>query len=146
MSRYRHVSKLFPPRVLASLFRTAWNGWCIAPRFQSVAPCCLNCSPTAVDSIEHYVHRPLIRQVGRKLFGVSPHSFALEGFLCVAPNMNERELAVMAVICYAAFRTTSACRGAPPKTPERIYDMLEEHCKTAVADTILRPGNFPRHS
>ena len=99
-----------------------------------------------MDSIEQYVHCPLVRQVGRKWFGVSPHLFALEGFLCVAPNMNERELAVMAVICYAAFRTTSACGGAPPKTPECIYDMLEEHCKTAVADTSLRLGIFPRHS
>jgi len=59
----------------------------------------------------------------------------LKVFLCVAANMNERDLVFMAVICYAAFGTTSACRGVPPKMSERVYDMLQEHCLIAVADT-----------
>ena len=58
LDRLVRLKRLFPPRVIAAVFSTAWNRWCTERRFQRRnGPhnrCVLGCGGDAEDSIEHY--------------------------------------------------------------------------------------------
>ena len=86
--RFKHLSSLVAPRVLAAVFRAVWNGWCTARRFQKDAPCCLCCSASAMDSIEHYAQCPVTNRL-RTAFGLRRCFFSLAGLLCLADGMTE---------------------------------------------------------
>ena len=62
LDRLNYLHKHAPPRVSAAALSTLWNRWTTARRFQFFSPCCLGCSDTAADSIEHYAHCPLVRR------------------------------------------------------------------------------------
>ena len=49
-----HLGKLVAARVMASVIRTLYNGWCTARRFQQQGLCRLSCTCTGDDSLEHY--------------------------------------------------------------------------------------------
>ena len=53
-----------PPRVMAALLRTLWNGWCTARRFQQRAACPF-CLAEASDELEHMPFCRTVREVGR---------------------------------------------------------------------------------
>jgi len=49
------VKHHLPPRIVAAVLRTAWNGWCTSRRFQHSGKCIFACQAFAQeDSIEHY--------------------------------------------------------------------------------------------
>ena len=65
LNRLNYLDKHAPPRVGAAALSTLWNRWTTARRFQFFSPCCLGCSDTAADSIEHYAHCPLVRRAAK---------------------------------------------------------------------------------
>ena len=54
LRRLLSLQRLISPRAQSAVFKTLWNGWTTAARFQEVKPCVLGCSPSAEDRIEHY--------------------------------------------------------------------------------------------
>jgi len=48
------VAKKIPPRALAAVIRTLWNGWCTGRRFQNKEHQCMFGCRFGQDSIEHY--------------------------------------------------------------------------------------------
>ena len=59
----RRLASAVPPRVLAAVWRTAWNGWMTHRRFpdgRGVFNRCIFCGPSAPDAIEHYAACPAV--------------------------------------------------------------------------------------
>jgi len=129
--RAQWLSKLVAPRVLATIFRTWWNGWCTARRFQKIGKCVFGCSPRADDSIEHYMWCPFTTQMASRL-GISVGRYGPEFFLCLARGMTEREVTTMSVIVYSVFRASSLYRELLAPSADRVHDALENYCKIAV--------------
>jgi hypothetical protein len=130
-NRFVHLSSLVPPRVLSAVFRTLWNGWCTARRFQRVSPCCLGCDDIAQDSIEHYCRCPVMHEFAFRRFGLKSSRFTPEHFLCIAKGMSDADLIAMAAVVYATYRATSFYRGRPRPGKTKVQDALEEYCKGA---------------
>ena len=64
------VSLLAPPRVFAAVFRTYFNGWCTARRFQQAGTCAFGCIDYE-DSVEHYARCPVLARFGQKCLRLS---------------------------------------------------------------------------
>jgi len=130
--RFKRISGLVAPRVLATLFRSVWNGWCTARRFQQKGCCRLGCSPTSDDSIEHYSHCRFAYHLVVDHFKLDPRRVSLGALLCAASDMTDKELTVMAVVGYALFRATSHFRFSQAPCAAQVEDALEQWCKVAV--------------
>ena len=121
------------PRVQAAVFRTLWNGWTTAARFQRTACCVLACSPTAEDRIEHYCKCPFFVDLTRTWLGLPARLSNLAGFLLSADGMGDKELALMAVAVYAMHRATAHFRrAASAPHPDQVRDFLQTMCQNAV--------------
>ena len=73
MSVLPAISKLAPPRVLAAILRTLWNGWITARRMQQQVPrdrlhCCFGCHE--IDDIAHYAHCSVVGDFARRHLGL----------------------------------------------------------------------------
>ena len=68
LSRLLLAFTLVAPRVAVVLFRTLWNGWCTARRFQEVGTCVFGCPGLAQDSIEHHSRCPHQRNFASEVF------------------------------------------------------------------------------
>eukprot|EP00973_Karenia_brevis_P063622 8844260-Karenia_brevis.AAC.1 len=88
MHNYGAIAKLVPPRAVAALVRTAWNGWVTGRRFQNyTSRCVFGCA--AEDSVEHYSQCKAVHELGARHFGLQrPESPALrlEAFLGLSPR------------------------------------------------------------
>ena len=62
---FAKLKRLAPPRVVAAVFRTQWNGWCTARRFQQEGKCCVGCYENARDCIAHYAACPFSEPAGQ---------------------------------------------------------------------------------
>jgi hypothetical protein len=112
------LPKLVPPRVCAAVFRTIFNGWCTARRFQRVGTpgdkCWLGCNPGSHDSIEHYCRCEIVRKVFRtKLHLELDSSRGLACFCLAAPEQTQDDtLAISALGIYAVYMSTNHYRHA----------------------------------
>ena len=121
------------PRVQAAVFRTMWNGWTTAARFQRTACCVLACSHTAEDRIEHYCKCPFFVNLVTAWLGLPDRLASLAGFLLSADGMSNKELALMAVAVYAMHRATAYFRrAASVPLPDQVRDFLQTTCQNAV--------------
>ena len=127
---FQRLSRLVPPRVMAAVWRTQWNGWCTARRFQHVGLCALGCSHSARDCIEHYACCPLVVRLCRRYLGLQ--GVNLESFLCLG-TAGDKELSLAALATYAVFRATNHFRGKPVPDAQTCSDALEHWCKTGAA-------------
>ena len=115
------LRRLVPPRVLAAVFSTIWNRWPTARRFQQRSSarnrCMLGCPGRAEDSLEHYGRcKVLLGFACRRLNLRFANDDALPYWMFVAHNRlanNEADTQTkIAVLAYAAYRTTNAIRSA----------------------------------
>ena len=135
---FQDFKGLFPPRVSAAIWKTMWNGWTTARRFQRNADCLLCCGGVCgEDSIEHYAMCSVVRKVGRCFVGLqdSHYSTWLGNFVALGLNqgkVDEKTLTLRASLVYAVFRTTNALRHNPTTSREVAHDMLVQFAKEAV--------------
>ena len=143
LTRLPQIAKLVPPRVHAAIFKTLWNGWATAARFQCKAACVLKCSdatdplgqPLAQDRIEHYVHCPFAKELLVVKFGLQPDSVSKEDFLFATDGLLEHtdKVTLVAIAIYALMRATNHFRHRPPASSEEVLDFLEEAAKQATS-------------
>jgi hypothetical protein len=128
------ISASCRPCVVATLWRTMWNGWPTAARMRSLTGtgegrCALGCD-SGKDRIEHYAVCPLAwRFLGAPKpigLGMGCHLRSLAGFLTVAHGMTDAEKTDMAVAVYAVARTVHSCRDSPGLKP---LPLLRMHAK-----------------
>ena len=88
---FRLLRAAVPPRVLAALWRTAWNGWVTGRRMRTLpgqlGRCIFGC-PHAADAIEHYACCPVVRGWGAGALRLPPLvdlAGAVPEFLLLAP-------------------------------------------------------------
>ena len=150
--RLKLVQKLTTPRVQAGVFRTLWNGWTTAARFQRVQPCTLACNPTAEDRIEHYAGCDFYRRLVEWM-GLDSRLVSRVGFLLVAPSMSEHEITLVSVAVYAMHRATAHFRFREPPQTRVVTEFLQQmcqtavfgHCSTAVLEQATRYRHCPLH-
>ena len=84
------LKKLTPPRVVAAVWKTMWNGWTTGRRFQEIDHHCkLGCgSPYGGDSIEHYAFCAITIEVGVRFVGLQQthYSRRLGNFVALGLN------------------------------------------------------------
>ena len=131
--RLQAMQQLSTPRVQSAVFKTLWNGWTTAARFQSAAPCVLGCSATAEDRIEHYCHCHFARELLVRWMGLRESLVSLPAFLLALPDMSDTDITLVSVVVYAMFRATSHFRhysGCPDRAV--VVDYLQQMCQNAV--------------
>lgn len=127
------LGELVAPRVVAACFRTAWNGWATAARFQASAPCVLGCSPSAEDRIEHYCRCPRVRDLMINFLGLPEECCCIESFIFAATPLDPNTLSLMAVAVYSVFRATHELRNnLLHHGQEVVSDCLRQFCFSAT--------------
>jgi exonuclease III len=105
MSRLR---SLVPPRVLAAVLRTWFNGWCTKRRFQSSGECLFGCS-LGEDSVDHYMSCSRLHSYGCTRLRLSQgRTFADRGLsfmlLDATASLTDAVLTRRALLVAAAYR------------------------------------------
>jgi hypothetical protein len=131
--RLQLLQGLTTPRVQSAVFRTMWNGWATAARFQTEKPCVLGCSVRALDRIEHYACCPFARHLLIDWMGLDSRLANLAGFLLALDSMSQDHLTLMSIVVYAMHRATAHFRRAPTSSPTVVNDFLRHMCQRAVS-------------
>jgi hypothetical protein len=127
------LSSLVPPRVCAAVFRTVWNGWCTARRYQRLHEpcnrCWLGCEGEAQDSIEHYCRCPIGLSVllSKLRLDLNPgHGLSL--FCLCAPEQRDDDLlTVSALYIYAVYMCSNHYRHKGHVTADRAKQALGQY-------------------
>ena len=132
VSLFKRLEALVRPRVLASLARTHWNGWCTRRRFQQEGPCVLACSTKAADSIEHYIYCPVFRAVLDSFLHL-PRFSTMQEFLLLEHRLwSDTRLIVSAVAVHALYTTFNHARLSGPGAKEYLEEYMQRTCYHAV--------------
>ena len=114
---------LVPARVAFVLFRSWFNGWCTARRFQNRSALCrFGCESGSAagchDSIEHYAHCKAVRAFAADILHL-PHQVvgSLQGFLCLSAGLDDDTLTLQLLLLYAVYTATNVLRFAQPCAP-----------------------------
>ncbi len=104
LRRLQSAFSLVTPRVAAVLFRTLFNGWCTARRFQEEGSCILGCSGEAQDSIEHYSRCPVQVRFATEYLKI-PICFtgAPQAFMCLDKGLDESLFTMLLLNLYATY-------------------------------------------
>ena len=134
----KDLPRCTPPRVVAAVWRTMWNGWTTSRRFQKTGSCLLCCNSTVGDdSIEHYARCSVLRDLCHRFIGLpdSHDSTWLGNFVVLGLNHGsvcEGTLAKRAIAVYATYRTTNKLRHSPCTDCSIIKDMMCQFAREAV--------------
>ena len=155
---------ILPPRVLAAVWRTRWNGWVTQRRMQSLPGCrrrCIfQCSPTAEDSIEHYACCPRVAEWARRDLGLDQPEGTqakLAGFLLLDPPvtaLNDEALAARALRtasvyrthCFATHGKLVAGTTAQQSLRQSVKELVNGHHRATQLLTTIRSRLFPPHN
>ena len=134
LALFKRLEALARPRVIASLARTHWNGWCTRRRFQQEGSCVLACSIKAADSIEHYMYCPLFRSMLDKFLHL-PRFTSMQEFLLLEHRLwSDTRLIVSAVAVHVLYTTFNHARLTGPHSGEYLSDYMQRSCYHAVLD------------
>ena len=135
----KDLKRLVPPRVVAAVWKTMWNGWTTGRRFQEVGHQCKLCCNTefGCDSIEHYARCPVVRNLCHCFIGLpeSHYSTWLGNFVVLGVNhgsVSDVVLVKRAIAVYATYRTTNSLRRSVSADGNVIQDMMYQHAREAV--------------
>ena len=135
----KDLGRLVPPRVVAAVWKTMWNGWATQRRFgQSGHKCLLCCdSANSQDSIEHYARCRVTCDVAINFVGLpaSHYSRWLGDFVVLGMDHHscpEHMLVKRSVLVYAIYRTTCCLRHQPCSDVRKISDMIQQYVREAV--------------
>ena len=147
------LRRLVPPRVMAAVLRTWYNGWCTRRRFQQRGQCLFGCS-FGEDSVEHYICCSRLLRHGEQWLRLPPPAtFADRGvcFLLLEPqsHLPNDVLTRRALLLAAAYRLHCRLRhGAPFADAEVLRRALTQAVKESavghakamhVLDSIFGP-------
>ena len=130
-----------PPRVLAAVLRTLWNGWITARRMQRQGQeranlCCFGCPLR--DPIEHYAHCPHVSNFARTHLRLqrplTPEARMADFLLLDTPPTPPRIqlLTLQALRTAAVYRAHNMWRHCPSATPVAMRQSLSQHLKESV--------------
>ena len=133
-ARLQQLQVVSTPRVQAATWKLIWNGWCTARRFQQRRcqknTCKLGCSKTAEDSIEHYVHCPVVVKVAALRLRL--YYLSLADFLLAFASMSKERIAKTVLLTYAVFRATNMYRHKSSKpSRQEAFDAVESYLRSA---------------
>ncbi len=129
---FKRLSPLVRPRVLASVARAHWNGWCTRRRFQQCGACVFQCTPSAADSIEHYAFCAVFGRLAESFLHL-PKIATMQMFLLLDHRLwSDQRLIVTALAVHALYAAFNHCRLLGPHTREHILDYMERSCYNAV--------------
>ena len=135
----QRLARLVPPRVAQSVWKTAWNAWITARRFQQAGSrCVLRCNSQAgEDSIEHYARCSVTRDLCTGFVGLREdhHSKWLGNFVVLGSNrgsVDDMTLVRRAVVVYAVYRATNSLRHTPSDDYDVVKDMVHQFVREAV--------------
>ena len=142
LHRLRNV---VPPRVLAALLRTWWNGWNTDRRLQRIGPglgrCRWGCDAWEGDAIEHYSVCPILERFAARRLGLHSSERQLASrrtdFLLLdvaaekGPLNNLVRRAILLATVYRCFNI-ARCSGLDPATatealPQALRDTVRGH-------------------
>ena len=114
---FKTIGNKCRPCVVATFFRTLWNGWPTTWRMRSapgagvVRSCLLGCSG-AVDKIEHYLLCPVAWHVlgAHRCIELRPTRKCLQAMLLAEKGLEDRELLAIACAVYSIARTVQTVR------------------------------------
>lgn len=110
LARLRHLA---PPRVRSAVISTIFNRWATSRRMQSAGGCArscvLRCSPSAADSIEHYVRCRAMRDWMATRLRLQDASRELDWWV-LATEHTDTDLRMVAVATYVLYRTVNHLR------------------------------------
>lgn len=112
------IRKLCHPSVHWAVIRLWFNGWCTLRRFQSRRACsCLLCDTCGgEDSVEHYIHCPIVREVAAAKLRLTHFQHLL---LLDVSFDDDAEVALSAAIVYAIYVTTNKLRAQKRRATEQ---------------------------
>ena len=113
----QRLARLVPPRVVAAVLRTWFNGWCTAHRFQAHGRCLFGCS-MGQDSVDHYMGCLMLHRHGQlRLRLRAAPTFEERGLrfflLAGAHELPDVILTRRALLLAAAYRLHCRCRRQP---------------------------------
>jgi hypothetical protein len=131
----QRLRRLAPPRVLAALSRTWFNGWCTARRFQREGNCLFGCRH-GEDAVQHYLTCGALHRFGQRHLRLplpaSPAACAQAALLLdPASSMEDGELCCRALLLAAAYRLHCLHRRA-----QRIGSGDEEEIRRALSQAV----------
>ena len=135
----QRLARLVPPRVAQAVWRTAWNGWTTARRFQQTGHRCVLCcnSQAGGDCIEHYARCAVTADLGAGFVGLRAAHYSqwLGNFVVLGVNhgtVNDTTLVKRAVVVYSIYRATNLLRHSPSNERDVIKDMVYQFAREAV--------------
>jgi hypothetical protein len=150
------LKKLVPPRVLAAVLRTWYNGWCSKRRFQGKGLCLFGCT-LGEDAVDHYMRCSKIHHHGCRRLRLPMHPAVEErGLSCMLldSELPDDQLVLRALLLTAAYRLHCTLRLRPPfcedEVLRRALDQATKeaamgHTKaTAILDGVWIPAASPR--
>jgi hypothetical protein len=135
LSNLEVIHRKSRPRVAAAVWRTLWNGWCTARRFQGTSQCRFGCGhPNAADSLEHYFFCDILVKFGVGYLGLRREQFENPGYFLMLENYDsEEELVTTAHLVYAAYATHNTLRHSSPfSSPSSTLACLRRFVQQAV--------------
>ena len=148
------LKELTAPRVRAAVWRTLFNGWTTARRFQRTGKCVLGCNEEFnEDSIEHYAHCAAVRSLSRNFLGsgvggtqpaITSPSNAKGDFIVLGLNQGSVEDALLtkrAILVYAVYRATNLQRHSDDVASiVESSGILQQYAKEAVRGHSVSTG------
>ena len=118
------LRKLVPPRVMAAVLRTWFNGWCTQRRFQGRGRCIFGCN-FGEDSVDHYfvctrLHRQGLQQLRLPIAPVVADRGAHFLLLAAPSQLADDKLVRRALLLAAAYRLHCAHRRQAPFRDEEV--------------------------
>ena len=130
MALLPRLHSLLPPKIIASLIRTWFNGWCTARRFQGCERCLLGCEWDNTDSIEHYCVCPKVTEL-RRHFELDTRFNSVAGFMMAVKPLQDSDILLNSLVVYATYSTVNTCRHTGRMSGTQVWHMLIEYCKLA---------------
>jgi len=145
----KRVSHLVPPKVVAAMLRSWFDGWCTQRRFSnsgSSCKCIWGCRCNKSDSLAHYTCCPVLADWGLKFLKISrkdsqeerrKESLLLHSELQASDDV----LFAAAVKNYAMYTVHNLCRHQPRRSATKALNALDVAAIEAVAgeqDAIRR--------
>ena len=104
---------LAPPRVRSAVLGTIFNRWTTDRRMRHLVArsgkCRLQCSETAADSIEHYVHCPVVGEWASRRLHLDARAMCMDHWL-LAIHLSDSMLVRITAAIYVVYRTTQHVR------------------------------------
>jgi hypothetical protein len=131
------LRRLVPPRVLAAVLRTWFNGWCTKRRFQSKGECLFGCL-LGEDSIDHYMHCKNLHQHGQarlRLPGVEALGNRSLSFMLLdaSASLTDSVLTCRALLLAAAYRLHCRLRHSGGLVDEAVRTRALDHAVKEAA-------------